>query len=436
MREVEVQFAVSDGACVAYQVFGAGPIDLLLNPGNAFPIDLMWDLPQLAEFMDALGRIARVIAYDPRGMGASDGLPTADPAAVTENQASDVLAVLDAVGSERTSILTFFGSVEMVVAATYPHRVRSLIMINFRPSFPELRGLSPDQRKSIALWLSSTRALKSHNPRVSHDPVVRQWWGHARRLVCNPDRLARVLEYAGEVDSSSVLENIRVPTLILHRTGNQVWDIESSRKAAAAIPDYRFVELPGTEHDIWFGDTATALEEITRFLREPDVAVDRDDRSLATVLFTDIVNSTEQLASVGDHKWLELLDELDGLIDKVVAAHRGRVVRTLGDGILATFDGPARAVRCACSIRDGLASRGVSVRAGLHTGEIERLGGEIGGMAVHTGARVATCAGPGEVLVSSTVRDLVAGSGIEFTDRGEHQLKGVPGTWRLFAVDG
>jgi class 3 adenylate cyclase len=434
VRDVEVKFAVRDGACIAYEVFGSGPIDVVVEPGNTFPIDLMWDLPQLAEFMDALGQIARVIAFDARGMGASDPLPTMGAAATLENQASDLLAVMDAAGSDRATLLSFGGGVEIVLAATYPQRVRSMILNNFRPSLPELRGLTAEQRKSIALWLGSLRGLEDHNPRVAHDPVLRRWWTAAHRLICSPEQLAGKMLDAAELDIGSFLEQLRTPTLVFHRERNRIWDIETSRAAAARIPNGRFVELPGSESDLFLGDTAPVLDEITRFLREPILMLDRDDRQLATLLFTDIVASTEQLVTLGDRAWRDILDDHDRTIEQIVTSYRGRVVKTLGDGMLATFDGPARAVRCAAAIRDTLAAHGVAVRAGLHTGEIELRTDDVAGMAVHTGARVAALAGTGEILVSSTVKDLVAGSGIEFVGRGEHQLKGVPGTWRLFSA--
>jgi class 3 adenylate cyclase len=432
----EVQYArTRDGAYVAYEIFGSGPIDLVLSKA-VFPIDLMWDLPQLAHFLNALGQLARVITYDLRGTGASDPLPTTDPDAGLESQAADLLTVLDATGSDRVSLLSFGGTVELVIAATYPHRVRSLILTNLRSSYPEMRDIDVESRKSIAVWLAAPRGLKYYNPRVAHDPVVQRWWARAHRLSGGPERVARQIEFAADMDVGSLLEQIHTPTLVFHRHGNQVWDIETSRKTAARIPNSRFVELPGSESDLYLGDTSAALEEITRFLREPDVMSDRDERRLATVLFTDIVASTEHLAEMGDQAWRAILDDHDRAIDDIVATYRGQVQKRLGDGILATFDGPARAVRCAVAIRDALAAHDVVVRAGLHTGEIELRADDVTGMAVHTGARVAALAGAGEVLVSSTVKDLVAGSSISFVERGAHELKGVPGSWKLFAVGG
>ena len=437
MRDFEVDFAVSEGRYIAFGVFGTGPVDLVVEAANSCPIDLIWDLPQLAEFMDALGRVARVIVYDQSGQGASDPLPTTDGAAGVEHQAAGLLAVLDAAGAERASILNLFtGPSDLIVAATYPQRVRSLILNNLRTSYPEMRGQTTEQRRSIATWVASSRGLKFFNPRVAHDPDLRRWWGRAHRLVGCPEQVARLMEFAAEIDTDSVLEQVRTPTLVFHRHGNQMWDVETSRATAARIPNARFVELPGSETELFLGDTAPILAEITRFLREPATPVEGDDRQLATVLFTDIVASTEQLAAVGDHAWRSILDEHDRTVEQILTSYRGRVIKSLGDGMLATFDGPARAVRCGIAIRDAIAQHGIAMRAGLHTGEVEHRGDDVVGMAVHTGARIAALAGPGEVLVSSTVRDLVAGSGIEFDDRGDRELKGVPGTWKLFAAQG
>jgi class 3 adenylate cyclase len=435
MRDTEVHFARRDGACIAYEVFGTGSVDLVLRPSNSFPIDLMWDLPQLVEFLDALGRVARVIAYDNRGFGASDPISTTEQAAGLESDAADMLAVLDATGCERPTLFSLsFGIAEVAFAATYPQRVRSLILNSFRGRYPEMRAIAEDQRKSSALWLASTEGLKAYNPRVAHDPVLRRWWGRAHRLGGSPEQVARQMEYASQVDVTPILEHVRAPTLVFHRQGDQMWDADASRAAVALIPDARFIELPGSEHDLYLGDTSPVLSEITRFLTEPEAKTEDDHRQLATVLFTDIVDSTAHLAAVGDEAWRDLLDRHDRATEDTVGTFRGRVVNTLGDGMLAIFDGPARAVRCALAIRDVLDTYGMKTRAGLHTGEIEIRGRDVAGMAVHTGARVAALAAEGEVLVSSTVKDLVGGSGLEFEDRGEHKLKGVPGTWRVHAL--
>jgi class 3 adenylate cyclase len=436
VREGEVEFVVREGQSLAYEVFGDGPIDLVVMPGNRFPIDLMWELPQLAEFMETLGSIARVIVYDPRGYGASDPMPTTDAAAGVETAATDLLAVLDEVRADRPSLLNLGGTGGGVfIAATYPERVRSLIFNHLAPSAPRLRGFTPEQRKAMARTLGTTRALRSDNPRVAHDPVLQRWWGRSRRLGNNPEGLARQMEYAANVETEPLLRHVRAPTLVLARSAARyIFDLETSRAAAAQIPNCRFVELPGTEVDLFLGDTGPVLAEITAFLRqEPDTPV-VDDRALATVLFTDIVSSTERLAVVGDDCWRRVLDEHDGTVARTVAAYRGQVIKTLGDGVLATFDGPARAVRCAAAIRDVVAEQGITLRAGLHTGEIEARGDDVAGLAVHIASRVSALAGPREILVSRTVVDLTSGSGITYDPRGEHQLKGIPGTWAIFAA--
>ena len=431
MRDVEVHYAVRDGDSLAFEVFGDGPHDVVVRQG-ACPIDLMWDLPQLAAFMERLGGFARVIAYDARGQGASD--PILDPAAVgAEVACDDLLCVLDAAGSERATIFDMnLGTAPVLFAAMYPQRVRSLIIVNLRSSFPELQGMSAEQRTSLGRALTTTKSLRVENPRVAHDPMLQQWWGRARRLMNSPAGTARQLEWAARIDVESALSAVRVPTLVLHRRENHLWDIETSRAVASRIPGARFVEFPGSENEIFLGDTKPVLDEIERFLHQEEPIA--EDRLLATVLFTDLVASTEQLASVGDAAWRDVLDEHDRAVDRAVGAHRGRVIKGLGDGTLATFDGPGRAVRCATEIRDAVAERGLSMRAGLHTGEIELRDDDVAGIAVVIASRVADLAGPGEILVSRTVVDLTAGSGIAFDPRGDRQLKGVPGDWQIYAT--
>jgi len=425
-----------DGDYLAFSVFGDGPIDLAI-PSSRFPIDLIWDLPQLAAFMEALGRLARVIVWDTRGCGASD--PIVQPvAAQAEVFADDTHAVLHAADSPRASLLDMAGSSisATVYAATYPESVRSLMLVDLRASYPELGGLSLAQSKRLAMRLRSLERLRFENPRAAHDPAVQRWWGRAMRLAHNPDEMARMLQRSQELrDLSAVLSALRVPTLVLHRRDNRVWDIESSRVAASLIPDARFVELPGAENDLFLGDTAPVLAEIERFLAEPGVETSHD-RVLATVLFTDIVASTEHLAALGDDAWRRMLDDHDQTMDRIVTEYRGRVVKSTGDGILATFDGPARAVRCARALLDAANSQGVTLRAGLHTGEIELRPGDLAGIAVHIANRIATLADPNHILVSRTVVDLTAGSGLQFETRGEHQLKGVPDTWTIFDAQG
>jgi len=276
-------------------------------------------------------------------------------------------------------------------------------------------------------------SLEADNPREAHDPFLREWWGRARRLYTSPEIALEQMDFAAQIDVKPVLSTVRAPTLVLHRRDNQVWDIQTTRVAADQIPNAKFVELPGTERDIFLGDTSPVLAEIERFLREPETAA-TPDRVLATVLFTDIVASTEQLAARGDDAWGRALDEHDRTMERLVASYRGRVVKSTGDGILATFDGPARAVHCAAELIDAASQQGITLRAGLHTGEIEIRPTDIIGIAVHVANRISSLADPSEILVSRTVVDLTAGSGLQFEPRGEHQLKGVPGSWPTFAA--
>jgi class 3 adenylate cyclase len=433
VRDVEVRYAEHDGKCLAYEVFGEGPTDLLVQQ-VCYPIDLTWDLPQLSDFMDSLGECARVIAFDSRGEGASD--PIDDPGAATlEAWCDDAFAVLDAAGADRVTVFDMsFGVGGVMLAATYPDRVRSLILTHLRTSNPETRDMSESDLRQVARTSCSVEDLEALNPRVAHDPVLRRWWGRTRRLLLSPEAAFDYYKWGSRIDVDPLLSSVRVPTLVLHRRDNRLFDMEMSRLAAAKIRDARFVALPGSETDVFLGDTRAVLAAIRPFLEDESSWALDDIRPLATVLFTDIVSSTEQLAAVGDSAWRRLLDDLDHTTARIVAEHRGRVVKHTGDGILATFDGPARAVRCATELLNAAAAQKITLRAGLHTGEIELRPTDIAGIAVHTANRIADLAGPNEILVSRTVVDLTAGSGLIFEPRGEHQLKGVPGTWPIFAA--
>jgi class 3 adenylate cyclase len=432
VRDAEVRYVEHEGNYLAYTVFGEGPIDLAVAP-NQVPIDLIWVYPQLAAFMEALGRMARVIAWDSRGFGGSDPIYSS-AAATAEVFADDIRAVLDAADADQVTLFEMDAAGQsLVFAATYPERTRSVIGVNLRPGYSEFRGFSAEQRKQVAMAMRSPEWLRVANPRVAHDPVVQQWWGRAARLANSPEEMALNLEHAQHSDYRAVFSIVHVPTLVLHRRDNRVWDIETSRTTASRIPGARFVELPGGENSIFLGDTAPVLDEIERFLREPQAAA-TSDRVLATVLFTDIVASTEQLAASGDDAWGRALDEHDRTMERLVASYRGRVVKSTGDGILATFDGPARAVRCAAEMIDAASQQGITLRAGLHTGEIEFRPNDLLGIAVHTAERISALAEPSEIVVSRTVVDLTAGSGLQFEARGERELKGVPGTWLIFGV--
>jgi class 3 adenylate cyclase len=434
VRDAEVHYARHRGGKrLAYEVFGSGPSDLLVYQVS-FPIDLMWELPQLASFMETLGGFARVIVFDAPGHGASDPLWDFSAAATIETLCDGFSAVLDAAHADRVTFLDMaYGVNGVTFAATYPGRVRSLIINNFCSSFPDIRDATAAERRQRADERIGIESLESENPRVAHDPQLRQWWRRARRLLVSPHASLLQMDFAAQIDVEEVLSAVRTPTLVLHRRENPVWDIETSRAAAAKLPQARFVDLPGSETDLFLGDTAPVLSEIERFLDEPETRAS-SDRVLATVLFTDIVASTEQLAASGDDAWGRALDEHDRTMQRLVGNYRGRVVKSTGDGILATFDGPARAVRCAAEMIDAASQQGITLRAGLHTGEIEFRSNDLIGIAVHTANRISALAGPSEILVSRTVVDLTAGSGLQFESRGEHELKGVRGTWPTFAA--
>jgi class 3 adenylate cyclase len=432
VKDSEVRWAELEGKSIAYEVFGTGPIDLLFGQ-RWCPIDLMWDLPQLASFLSRLGSMARVITFDTLGSGASDRVVDR-VAAPIELSADASLAVLDAAESSRAVLFDATGGMSSATfAAMYPQGVQALILVNFRSSYPEMRGLTPEQIVGFGRLLHGVRSLEVGNPRVAHDPSLRQWWERALRLRYTREDSVAQAEWGAGLNIESILPTIRVPTLVLHRRDNRLFDVERSRAAAAQIPNGQFVELPGSESDIFLGDTGPVFAELDRFLSAPETPIVHD-RPLATVLFTDMVSSTEQLAARGDDAWRRLLDDHDATMNHIVSDYRGQLVKPTGDGILATFDGVARAVRCAAALLDAANRQGIALRAGLHAGEIEVRPTDIAGIAVHIANRISTLAGPNEILVSRTVVDLTAGSGLQFEARGEHKLKGVPGTWSIFST--
>jgi class 3 adenylate cyclase/pimeloyl-ACP methyl ester carboxylesterase len=425
-------------------VFGEGPIDFLFVQGLASHVDVAWEYPPVSRFFSRLASYSRVILFDRRGTGASDPVPL-DALPTWEDWTEDVGAVLDAVGSERAAIQATFdaGPMGMLFAATHPERASALILANTSarflaaPDYPI--GFPADRADAIVAMVADgwgTEALALGGaPSQAHDPEFRRWVGKLMRAAATPRAAAAQYRYLFGLDARAVLPLIRVPTMVMHRSSFAGAPIEHGRYLAEHIPGAAFVEVPGGDMTaVTDPETIKVIldhweEFLTGKLREP-----APDRVLATVLFTDVVGSTERASQLGDHRWKELLDRLDdvarGEIDKV----GGRLVNTTGDGHLATFDGPGKAIRCARSLIEAVQSLGIQLRAGLHTGEVEVRGTDVGGIAVHIGARVASLAGPSEVLVSRTVTDLVAGSGIEFDDRGAHALKGVPGEWHLFSV--
>ncbi len=425
---------------IAWLTAGDGPLDLVWVTPWISQVEHLFAEPSLAAVLDRLGTFARLILFDRRGSGLSDpmvGAPT------LEEQMDDVLAVMEAAGSERAAVLGSLegGPMAAMFAATHPDRVTGLVLYStFARTLPAPGYDWPpsteerDARMALALehW-GQGYVAGGVAPSRRDDPEFVEWAGRLERLAASPGTIARVFDLIAQWDVRDVLATIRVPTLVMHRREDTFINVEHGRYLAGHIPDARYVELEGTDNLFSVGDTDAVIGEIEEFLtgerhdREPD-------RMLATVMFTDIVESTTRAAELGDSAWRRVLGQHDRLVRLALERHRGREVKTTGDGFLATFDGPARAIRAAGSIAEAVRSLGLEVRAGLHTGECEVMDHDVGGLAVHIGARVMSEAASGEVLVSSTVKDLVVGAGIDFEDRGERDLKGVPGRWRLFAV--
>ena len=440
----ETRYAEStDGVQVAYQVWGEGSFDLVAGRDASVPVDMMWEEPKVRSFLERLGRFSRNIWSDGRGVGSSDAVTLIAPPTL-DGWMDDRAAVITAAGSERAVVLGMgeAGPPTIWYAATNPERVSALVLYNAfarflrGPDYP--CGLPPEQAERYleavrAAWSTMTQVEFVAPSMVSNEPWCR-WFMRAARLSGSPNSAALFLQLVMETNVHHVLASIQIPTLVLHRRGNRHVRVEHGRYLAEHIPGAVYRELEGDDHVYFAGDTDGLADEIEEFLTGVR-PVTLSDRVLATVLFTDIVGSSARAAELGDRAWRKLLDAHDAVVRTQLERFRGREVKTTGDGFLATFDGPARAIRCAIELTHSLRALGLDIRAGLHTGEVEVRGDDIGGIAVHTGAHITTLAGTGEVLVSSTVKDLVAGSGIEFDDRGEHDLKGVPGTWRLFAAE-
>jgi class 3 adenylate cyclase len=439
----ETRYARSGDLNIAYQVVGEGPRDLLYVPGWVSNIELMWEEPALAHFLGRLASFSRLILFDKRGTGLSDRVSN-EELPTLEQRMDDVRAVLDAVGSERSALFGHSegGNMCLLFAATYPERTIALITIGiyakrlWSEDYPW--APSPAEREEAALEIEQgwgTIDLSYYAPSRIGDEAFSDGLATYFRRSSSPGAAAALLRMNSQIDVRDVLSTIHVPTLVLHETGDQDVDVEEGRYIASRIPGAKFVEIPGEDHIFWARHADAVADEIEEFLTGVR-PVAEPDRVLATVLFTDIVGSTERAAELGDRRWKAVLDSHDALAGREIERHRGRQVKTTGDGLLATFDGPARAVRCAQAIRDAARSLELDIRAGVHAGECELRGDDVAGIAVHTAARVAALADGGDVLVSSTVKDLTAGSGLEFEERGVHRLKGVPGEWKLYAVEG
>jgi class 3 adenylate cyclase len=436
------RYARSGDIHIAYQVVGDGPIDLLYVPTWISQVEHLWASPIIAGYLNRLAAFSRLTLFDRRGSGLSDpmsGAPT------LEDQMDDVLAVLDAAGADRAAVFAQLegGPMAMLFAASFPERTSALMLCSTfartvqsddlpwgRPAAEREAGLGD----FLAEW-GTGRRLAVFAPSATHDPEVVKWFGKLERLTASPGSVPAISRLTARYDVRAVLPTIRVPTLVMNRRNDPLIDPRHASYIAERIPGARHVELPpGDSVPAFDGGAALVASEMEEFLTGARPERERE-RVLATVLFTDIVDSTRQASEIGDRRWRTLLERHDAVARGEFARFRGHEVKRTGDGFLATFDGPARAIRCAEAIDRAVAELGLRIRSGLHTGEVELVGDDIAGVAVHIGARVLAAAQPGEVLASSTVKELVVGSGIEFTDRGSRELKGIPGEWRLFAVD-
>ena len=439
------QYAKVGDLHIAFQVVGDGPLDLVFVPGWVSNVELGWEEPRQAAFLRGLASFARLILFDKRGTGLSDPVPIDRPPTL-EDRMADVNAVMDAANVDRAALFGFSegGAMSALFGATYPDRISSLVLwgatprVSWADDWPwgVTRSEGIAQLKSVESGQFNEHfGLDFFVPGVADEPDMVRWWNRTSRLSASPGMYVALIKTNGATDVRSVLPTISVPTLILHRSDDTVVDVRASRYMAEHIPGARLVELPGGDHWPWIGDSDTALGEIQQFLvgSRPQPQI---DRFLTTVLFTDIVDSTVRADELGDRAWTKLLDIHDGFSKDQLALFGGKWVKSTGDGMLATFDGPGRAIQCAMSLLERARDHGLELRAGLHTGEAERRGDDIAGMAVHIAARVSALAGANEVLVTSTVRDLVAGSGVRFEDRERITLKGVPGEWLLLAVSG
>jgi class 3 adenylate cyclase len=434
------RYAKSGDLNIAYVTEGDGPLDLVWIPPWISQVEYLWSEESLTRVMERLTRFARVITFDRRGAGLSDPLSGAP---TLEEQMDDVLAVMDAAGSQRAAIAGTLegGPMATLFAATHPDRVSALVLYatfaraTWAPGYEWAWPAEERQRamdEAVDHWGEGLVA-GSVAPSLTNSPEFMEWAGRLERLAASPSTIKRIFDLIGKFDVRDVLPSIRVPTLVLHRRDDSFIKIEHSRYMAERIPGAQLVELAGGDNMFSIGDSEALLGEIEEFLTGERQEAE-PDRMLATVLFTDICESTRHAAAMGDRSWRFMLERHDALFRRALDRHRGREVKRTGDGFLATFDGPARAIRCAADVADSVGSIGLQVRAGLHTGELEVMDGDLGGLAVHIAARVLDHAEPSEVLVSSTVKDLVVGSGIDFEERGAHELRGVPGEWRLFSV--
>lgn len=434
----QTRYAKSGDVNIAYQVIGDGPIDVVFVMGWVSNIDYFWQEPSFARFLNRIASFSRLIIFDKRGTGLSDRVDVTQLPTL-EQRMDDVRAVMDAAGSQKATLIGISegGPMCALFAATYPKRTEALIMIGGYAG----SGGAPSEH--FAQWIDEIAqgwggpvGLKTRAPSMYKDERFRDWWASYLRASASPAAVIALTTMNFQIDVRAALPAITVPTLVLQAARDQVIPVEYGRYLARQIPGAKYVELDSQDHLCWVieADADAVIGEVEELLTGERSGAE-PDRVLATVLFTDIVSSTERMSEIGDRRWRELIEAHNMISLREIGHFRGRAIKNTGDGFLATFDGPARAIRCARAMGEALKQLGLEMRAGLHTGECEIIGDDMGGIAVHTGARVSALAGTGEILVSSTVKDLVAGSGIEFSDRGMHTLKGVPGEWRIYAVE-
>jgi class 3 adenylate cyclase/pimeloyl-ACP methyl ester carboxylesterase len=435
------QYVERDGISIAYQVVGDGPVDLVVSPGFVSHLDLQWANPGYSRFLGRLASFTRLILYDKPGTGLSDPIPQLP---TLEERVADIEAVMDAASSERAVLfgISEGGPTAALLAAMRPQRITSLILYGTFAVWPTAapEDFSPETiahaelhelLEAIEHWGDASRLVEVFAPSAGEQQ--KRLYGIFARAAASPRMARALIETFIQIDIRDVLPSVRVPTLVLHVDSERVVPVQAGQRLADGIPGAHFVKFPGIDHSFWLGEFAAIVDEIERFVTGA-VHHAEPNRVLASVLFTDIAASTTRAAELGDRAWREVLERHDELVDRTVSEHGGRVVKHIGDGALSAFDGPAMAMRCAEALREGVAELGIELRVGIHTGECEAIGQDLGGLAVHIGARVGALAGPGEIVVSSTVKELVVGSDMQFSDRGEHELKGVPGSWRLYAL--
>jgi class 3 adenylate cyclase len=438
----ETRFAKAGELSIAYQVLGDGDVDVILVPQWLSNIEQYWENAAASYFLRRIASFSRLILFDKRGTGLSDPAPATQ---TLEERMDDVLAVMDAVGSKRAVLFgpSEGGPMAALFAATYPERCVSLILYGACARWLEAPDYPLGRPKQLVdaygqYWIDgwgTGASLAVLSPSLARDQAFRQWWGRFERHSVRPGMVKPIFETINELDVRAILPAIRVPTLVLHRAEDRLIDVSNARYLAEHIPGAQYVELPGDDHIYFAGDADGLLDEIEEFVTGSR-GIHDPDRVLATVMFTDIVSSTQLAARLGDRRWHDLISDHDRIMHDQIAVYRGRTIRSTGDGVFASFDGPARAIRCAVAAVDAARSLDMEIRAGLHTGECQLTGEDLAGVTVHIGARIADLAKPRQVLVSGTVRDLVVGSNIAFNFRGVEALAGVPGEWRLFTVDG